>query len=70
MIYGQRTADDRIAFGGRGVPYLFGSRIRAATEERLAAHDLSAATLAELFPILDDVRITHRWGGVLAIARN
>lgn len=70
VIYGQRTADDRIAFGGRGVPYLFGSRIRAATEERLAAHELIAATLAELFPILDDVRITHRWGGVLAIARN
>ena len=25
-VYAQRTADDRIAFGGRGVPYRFGSR--------------------------------------------
>ena len=25
IIYGQRTADDRIAFGGRGAPYHFGS---------------------------------------------
>ncbi|MEY2960075.1 MAG: hypothetical protein RLZZ01_2643, partial [Actinomycetota bacterium] len=28
VIYGQRTADDRLAFGGRGAPYHFGSRIR------------------------------------------
>ena len=28
IIYAQRTADDRIAFGGRGAPYHFGSRIR------------------------------------------
>ena len=27
-IYGQRTADDRFAFGGRGAPYHFGSRTR------------------------------------------
>lgn len=26
-IYGQRTADGRLAFGGRGAPYRFGSRI-------------------------------------------
>ncbi|WP_233211016.1 hypothetical protein, partial [Pseudoxanthomonas sp. KAs_5_3] len=25
-MYAQRTADDRIALGGRGVPYRFGSR--------------------------------------------
>ena len=28
IIYGQRTADGRLAFGGRGAPYHFGSRIR------------------------------------------
>jgi hypothetical protein len=27
IIYGQRTADDRFVFGGRGAPYHFGSRI-------------------------------------------
>jgi hypothetical protein len=26
IIYGQRTADGRFAFGGRGTPYHFGSR--------------------------------------------
>ena len=28
IVYGQRTADDRLVFGGRGAPYHFGSRIR------------------------------------------
>ncbi|MDQ1752093.1 MAG: hypothetical protein QOE71_3149, partial [Pseudonocardiales bacterium] len=27
IIYGQRTADDRLVFGGRGAPYHFGSAI-------------------------------------------
>src|SRR5207344_566410 len=27
-VYAQRTADDRIALGGRGVPYRFGSRLQ------------------------------------------
>ena len=27
IIYGQRTADGRIAFGGRGAPYHYGSTI-------------------------------------------
>ena len=27
VIYGQRTADGRMAFGGRGAPYHFGSRV-------------------------------------------
>ncbi len=70
VIYGQRTADNRLAFGGRGVPYLFGSRIRARTEQNLAAHRLIASTLAELLPAVADARVTHRWGGVLAIPRN
>ena len=28
IIYGQRTADGRLVFGGRGAPYHFGSTIR------------------------------------------
>ena len=40
IIYGQRTADDRIAFGGRGAPYHFGSRIEPAfdTDDRVRGH--------------------------------
>jgi len=70
VIYGQRTTDDRIAFGGRGAPYRFGSGIDPATESRSDVHDRIAAGLVELFPQLDGVEITHRWGGVLGVPRD
>ncbi len=70
VIYGQRTADDRIAFGGRGVPYLFGSRIARSAELHTPSHQLIAETLVELLPGLEGVGFTHRWGGVLGIPRN
>lgn len=70
VIYGQRTADDRIAFGGRAVPYLYGSRISPATERDRRSHDLVRRALVEIFPVLADVEITHRWGGVLGAPRN
>ena len=70
VIYGQLTADGRIAFGGRGVPYLFGSRIDRRTELNEPSHRLIHDTLVELLPPLRGAPITHRWGGVLAIPRN
>ncbi|MBB5870270.1 glycine/D-amino acid oxidase-like deaminating enzyme [Allocatelliglobosispora scoriae] len=70
IIYGQRTADDRLVFGGRGAPYHFGSAIRPEfdTDARVAAK--LRRTLGELFPVLGDVPITHAWGGPLGIARD
>ena len=70
VIYGQRTADHRIAFGGRAIPYLYGSRIDPATERDRRSHDLIRRVLVDMFPVLDGVAITHRWGGVLAAPRN
>jgi len=70
VIYGQRTADGRIAFGGRGAPYLFGSRIDQATEQRSRIHDRIVETLVGLLPALEGVEITHRWGGVLGVPRD
>ncbi len=70
VIYGQRTDDNRIAFGGRGVPYLYGSRISPAIERHHRSHDRIRATLVDLFPALSQARITHRWGGVLGVTRN
>ena len=70
VIYGQRTEDGRIAFGGRGVPYLFGSKIDPLTEVRGDSHRLIHEALVDLFPVLNDVEITHRWGGVLGVSRD
>jgi glycine/D-amino acid oxidase-like deaminating enzyme len=69
-VYGQRTADGRLAFGGRGAPYHFGSRVRPEfdRDERVFA-DLRA-TLRDLLPQLDGVAFTHAWGGPLGIARD
>jgi glycine/D-amino acid oxidase-like deaminating enzyme len=70
VIYGQRTGDGRIAFGGRGAPYGFGSRIDPDIEQRSHIHDRIVASLVELLPILEGVSITHRWGGVLGVPRD
>jgi glycine/D-amino acid oxidase-like deaminating enzyme len=70
IIYGQRTADDRIAFGGRGAPYHFGSTISPAFDREPAVHALLRQTLTELFPEVADARFTHAWGGPLGIPRD
>jgi len=70
IIYGQRTADGRFAFGGRGAPYHFGSSVRPAYERVPAVFAALRRTLAELFPVLRDVQVTHQWGGPIGIARD
>jgi glycine/D-amino acid oxidase-like deaminating enzyme len=70
IIYGQRTADDRFVFGGRGAPYHFGSRIRPSYDRVPSVFEALRTTLVDLFPMVADAAITHRWGGALGIARD
>jgi glycine/D-amino acid oxidase-like deaminating enzyme len=70
IIYGQRTADDRLVFGGRGAPYHLGSRVRPAFDRDDRVFAGLRAALVELFPVLGDVTITHAWGGPLGVARD
>lgn len=70
IIYGQRTADDRLVFGGRGAPYHYASRIRAGYDRVDRVFDALRTALVELLPPVRDARITHRWGGPLGIARD
>jgi glycine/D-amino acid oxidase-like deaminating enzyme len=71
IIYGQRTADGRLAFGGRGAPYHFGSRVRPAYDRVPAVFALLRRTLAELFPVLGaDVPVEFTWGGPLGVTRD
>ncbi|MBO9578227.1 MAG: FAD-dependent oxidoreductase [Microbacteriaceae bacterium] len=70
IVYGQRTADNRFAFGGRGAPYHFGSRISPAYDRVPRVFRHLAATLRELFPQLPDLAVTHAWGGPLGIPRD
>jgi len=70
IIYGQRTADDRIAFGGRGAPYHIGSSVRPSFDRDPGVFKMLRETLVELLPALVDARITHRWGGPVGVPRD
>lgn len=69
-MYAQRTADGRIALGGRGIPYRF-----ASTVDHLGQTDASTAAalsgvLRRLFPAAADVPVAHAWCGVLGVPRD
>ena len=70
IVYAQRTSDDRIAFGGRGAPYNFASRIGGQFDNKASVHQLLEATLHELLPPTKSVEITNRWGGSLGVHRD
>ena len=70
LVYAQRTADDRIAFGGRGAPYHFGSRVSDRFDREPKVFAELAKVLGQLWPGAARARITHRWGGVLGVPRD
>jgi glycine/D-amino acid oxidase-like deaminating enzyme len=70
LIYGQRTADDRLVFGGRGAPYFLASRVRSRFDRDYRVFRRLHHALVELFPTLADRRITHAWGGALGVPRD
>jgi len=69
VIYGQRTLDNRLVFGGRA-GYYFGSKIRPTIprSDKAVQHVESAAR--ELIPALAGVEITHGWGGLMGVPRH
>ena len=71
-IYGQRTADGRIAFGGRGAPYHYASRIEPHFDRDERVHAMLRRIVGELFPSLANANVgfTHAWGGNLGIPRD
>jgi glycine/D-amino acid oxidase-like deaminating enzyme len=70
VVYGQRTADDRLVFGGRGAPYHWRSRIRPAFDRGPRVFDGLRHAAIELFPTLHPSDFTHAWGGPLGIPRD
>jgi glycine/D-amino acid oxidase-like deaminating enzyme len=69
-MYAQRTADDRIALGGRGVPYRFGSRTDNDGRTQSATITALREVLVRFFPTLAGTRIAHAWSGVLGVPRD
>lgn len=70
FFYAQRTVDDRIAIGGRSVPYRYGSGtdIDGQVPERTIG--LLTEVLHSILPQVRDVPIAHGWCGVLAVPRD
>jgi len=68
--YLTRTLDGRILYGSRGAPYLFGSRISDPALRNDAIYEAMRTKVRGWFPILQDVRFTHAWGGYLGMPRD
>jgi glycine/D-amino acid oxidase-like deaminating enzyme len=69
-MYAQRTADDRIAIGGRGVPYRFGSHTDADGQTPARTVEALRGILGHFFPAARGARIDHAWSGVLGVPRD
>ena len=69
-VYLQRTADWRIAIGGRGVPYRFGSRTDGRGDTAAATVASLRSKLTEMFPAAGRVELDHAWSGVLGVPRD
>ena len=70
ICYGQRTADGRIVFGGRGAPYHFGSSTDAAHDRDERVFARLRRLLIDMFPALHGISFTHAWGGAVAATRD
>jgi glycine/D-amino acid oxidase-like deaminating enzyme len=69
FIYSQRTADGRIAIGGRGVPYRYGSGTGGAGSTAQSTIDLISTKLRSFFPGIQ-FEVDHAWSGVLGVTRD
>lgn len=68
-FYSQRTADNRIAIGGRGVPYFWGSRFDTSGELDSGTATQLGEILQSLFPTVP-IKLDHAWRGVLGVPRD
>jgi glycine/D-amino acid oxidase-like deaminating enzyme len=70
FVHAKRTCDDRLVVGGRGAPY----KLRQPLAQPVAQdRDMRAKlqnALREYFPAASRFRITHQWGGPLAVPRD
>ena len=69
-MYAQRTEDGRIALGGRGIPYRFGSRTDHNGETQDWTVNALTELLRDMFPAVRDVPIAQAWCGVLGVPRD
>jgi len=64
--YLRLTADNRLLFGGRDAPYYFGNSVVGHESHGRIFQNLER-DMKEMFPVLEDVGISHKWGGPVAV---
>lgn len=69
-MYAQRTSDNRIALGGRGVPYRYGSKTDTDGGTQPETIAQLAGILRGMFPAAAGAHIDHAWSGVLGVPRD
>jgi len=69
-IYAQRTPDGRIALGGRGIPYRFGSGLDQDGAIGPATIAQLGRILRRMFPAATGGGLEHAWCGVLGVPRD
>lgn len=68
--YLQKTADNRILFGGRGAPYHFASKIRNSFDYHKPTHEMLKKTVMNWFPMIRKNYFSHSWGGPVGMTRD
>jgi glycine/D-amino acid oxidase-like deaminating enzyme len=68
--YLQRTADDRIAIGGRGRPYSYAGKFDPDGTTPESTVQALKVVLDRLFPAAATAEISTAWSGVLAVPRD
>jgi glycine/D-amino acid oxidase-like deaminating enzyme len=69
-IYAQRTPDGRIALGGRGIPYRFGSGLDHQGAIAPSTIAQLGRILRRMFPAAVQAGLEHAWCGVLGVPRD
>lgn len=68
--YSQRTVDGRIAIGGRGVPYYFGSTFDPSGKTPNTTIEQLRRYLNDILPETRGTGIDHAWSGILGVPRD
>jgi glycine/D-amino acid oxidase-like deaminating enzyme len=69
-MYAQRTPDGRIALGGRGVPYRYGSGLDHGGAVPVSTVAQLGRILRRMFPVAAEAGLEHAWCGVLGVPRD
>jgi glycine/D-amino acid oxidase-like deaminating enzyme len=70
FFYAQRTADGRIALGGRGAPYQLRKPIDEGNERNTEVRARLEQAIRRHFPAAAQAAVTHHWGGPLGVPRD